>query len=415
MIRTALLSCVLFLAALAPRAEAQALNLEFLPPDVEPNDVCYNAGVAAGPDDLTTDGDREVLTDKDRIRFLRRDIRVYSQDDADRYFDFIKVLIARRTGLDAEFNSVDAAFAEVDLWLRAGRMETLHSSGLIEGLRDRVEELSNNQRVTLARFYNDGIGVDADPAFAQELIREAAFGGNARALLEIARLAQQGILIDDWDAPLDLTVTMAFGGILGALDSGVCRRAEQIAQAYLKGDVVAKNPALALAWYRFAADLGRAESAWRVVEFHLNADAAQKDNIELRSYLEQAVRLGISISPGDEAALVASGAVDRAELQAMLGFNYSQDVRRTARSLPEKLELVVNIDGMEAGEDSKYLQYLSEISQVSEAPGRVFERLATETLIRRGRWAGKPRPWNCLRKRCVGGWAGRTKAGPDAG
>src|SRR5690606_34146164 len=148
-----------------------------------------------------------------------------------------------------------------------------------------------------------------DRAFAQELIREAAYGGNANALLEIARLAGQGALIEGWDAPLDLTVTMAFGGILGALDSGVCRRAERIAQAYLKGDVVKANPALALAWFRFAADMGRAESAWRVVEYHLNADAAQKDNIEMRRYLEQAVRRGISLSDDQQAVLVASGAV----------------------------------------------------------------------------------------------------------
>jgi len=262
-------------------------------------------------------------------------------------------------------------------------------TGLIDGLRDRVDEMSNNQRVILARFYADGIGVAQDRAFAQELIREAAYGGNANALLEIARLAQSGTLIEQWDAPLDLTVTMAFGGILGALDGGVCRRAERIAQAYATGDVVTANPALALAWFKFAADMGRAQSAWRVVEFHLNADAAQKDNTELRRYLRQAVRRGAPVSEGQRDALVNSGAVNKQELEEILGFNHSQDNGRTNRSIVPFLQLQVNIPEIEPDGGTLYLRYLREIAEIADAPGRVFDRLGVETLISKGRWAAE--------------------------
>ena len=389
MIRSLFICAGLALTPFAQNAAAQTVTLDFLPPQMEPRDICAPVARPPKPDDLTVDGQDIELTDEDRIRYLRRDIRVYSDEDADRYFNFIDALITRRGAIDAEFTFVDQTFERIDLWLRAGRLEGLQEAGLIDGLRARLAEIGNNERVTLARFYADGVGVSQDKAFAQELIREAAYGGNALALLEIARLAQNGELIEGWDAPLDLTITMAFGGVLGGLDRGVCRRAEQIAQAYIKGDVVTANPALARAWFRFAADMGRAESAWRVVEYQLNADAAEQDNIELRHYLKQAVRLGINMTGAQEAALVSSGAVTQSELAEILGFNHAQDGRRTQKSLTPLLQLVVNIDGIDADEDSLYLDYLREIIEMPEAPGRVFDRLAGETLVRRGRWAGE--------------------------
>lgn len=390
MLRPLTLIAALILTPVTVQAQAaDRLNLDFLPPVLEPRDVCFASPIVSGPDDLTVEGANEELTDEDRIRYLRRDIRTYSRDDANGFFAFIEALIARRAQIDVSFTEIDATFARIELMLQAGRMDQLVSEGLIEALRDRVETLNNGQLMTLARFYTDGTGVVADPAFAQELIREAAYGGNAAALLDIARLAQQGILIEGWDAPLDLTVTMAFGGILGALDSGVCARAERIAQEYIKGDLVAPNPALALAWFRFAADMGGAEAAWRVVEFHLNGDVETLDNIELRRYLEQAVRLGIAVDDGAGDALVSSGAITREDLTRVLGFNYPQDARRTRSAINPLLQLVVNIDGAEADEDGLLLKYLAETAQIPEAPGRVFNRLAGEVLVRKGRWAGE--------------------------
>lgn len=394
---------------IASFARADTVTLDFLPPVMEPRDICFAPSGPRAPDDLEVDGSDTELTDLDRIRYLRRDIRRHMDEDANGYFDFIDALITRRGELDADFTPVDQALARVDLWLRAGRLDALKDARLIDRLRARVGEMTNNQRVTLARFYAEGLGVDQDLAFAQELIREAAYGGNAKALLEIARLAQEGTLIEGWDAPLDLTVTMAFGGILGALDSGVCRRAEQIAQAYLKGDVVTANPALALAWFRFAADMGRAESAWRVVEFYLNADEAQKDNVALRRYLEQAVRLGIAVNPSYQAAIVSSGALSAEELAEVLGFNHSQDARRTRNAIAPHLQLSVKIDAMEVGGTSEYEKYLREIAQMPEAPGRVFDRLAGDVLIHRGRWAGEAEAMALLEEAVKRGDANGTR------
>jgi TPR repeat protein len=169
----------------------------------------------------------------------------------------------------------------------------------------------------------------------------------------------------------------------------VCRRAERIAQEYTRGEVVAANPALALAWYRFAADMGGADASWHLVQHHLNADAAEKDNLELRRYLEQAVRLGVDVDEGTQAKLVSSGAIDQPDLQTILGFNHSQDARRPPAAIAPLLDLMVNIDGLEPDEDGLFLQYLREIAQMPEAPGRVYDRLAREIMVRKGRWAGE--------------------------
>ncbi|APX14278.1 sel1 repeat family protein [Tateyamaria omphalii] len=383
------LTLILALTPVAAHAQTVPLELDFLPPQIAPRDVCVPAPANPQQNDLTVEGTEDELTDRERIRYLRRDIRNYTTEDANRFFDFISALIERRSDIDETFTELDAAFARIELMLRAGRMQAMSDDGIVVQLRERVGDMTNTQRLVLSRYYQDGIGVDPDPAYAQALLREAAFGGNADALLEIARLEQEGRLVEGWDAPLDLTVNMAFGGILGGLDRGVCRRAARIAQEYIRGDLVAANPANALAWFRFAADLGGADAAWRVVEFHLNADAAQKDNIELRTYLERAVRLGVAVDDTAGAALVSSGALSEAELSQILGFNHSQDDRRTRASITPLLQLVVNIDGMEADDDGPFLQYLREIAEMPEAPGRVFDRLAGEVLVRKGRWAGE--------------------------
>ena len=160
-------------------------------------------------------------------------------------------------------------------------------------------------------------------AYAHDLIREAGLGGNVDALTAIARMQLQGSPLPGWDAPLDLTVTLAFGGMLGQMNAAVCGRAERIAREYLNGDVVTRNPRIAYAWYRFAADLGGSTAAWRVVEFQLEAGAIQKDNALMPHYLQLAVVRGVTVAPEQAERLAAAGNIDAATLQGILGYNFS--------------------------------------------------------------------------------------------
>ncbi|WP_428926231.1 hypothetical protein [Marinibacterium sp. SX1] len=379
--------------ATAQTAPAEArplpLPLAFLPPDMAPQDLCNRTSTPTGQTDLTTEGGEEELTDAQRIRFLSGDILTYQRRDAVLYFDFINALITRKAQLDPGFAGVEETLARINLYQRAERFDALAASGLVAGLERNREALANNHLVRLAQYYRMGLGVPRNEALAQEMIRDAAYGGHAGALLEIASMQARGRMVDGWAAPLDLTVTMAFGGMLGEMTPSVCRRAERIAEEYLKGELVAFNPEIALAWRRFAADLGGAEAAWRVVEYHLNAPAERKDTAELRHYLRRAVGLGRNVTAAEADMLAASGQITPGDVAAILGENPSAEGNRAARSLIPFLQLDINIDGKTADDDSLYLQYLEEIATLPQAPGHVFTRLADEVAVRRGRWAAE--------------------------
>lgn len=382
-----LLTAALLLAPLP--ATARTLDIAFLPPAVEPQDLCVPGSAEPSPDDPHIGRGENVLTDRLRLRFIVRDIRRLQAEDADRWFDFIMTLIDWRARIDTKFTEIDAEIARIQLYAEAGRLDQLRAEGRIARLRSDDIRLEAAQRMALAPFWLNGLGVDADIPYAQSLIREAAFGGNPEALMTIARMELRGEAMPEWDAPLDLTVTLAFGGILGPMNANVCAHAERIAREYLNGEVVTPNPEIAHAWYRFAADLGGGEAAWRVVEFHLNAPAERKDNAELVRYLRLAVARGITLDDSQIAAVKSTGALDEAQLAEILGFNHSSRNPGEGASIIPFLQLSVNIDGEKAEEDGPYLAYLREVAQLDTAPGFVFTQLAIETMTRRGRWAAE--------------------------
>jgi TPR repeat protein len=385
-----LLSLPLALALAGGPAGARTLDLAFMPPAVEPQDLCRAGPAEPLEDDLEIDPGQEGLTDTLRLRYLQRDIRRLSAEDADRWFDFILTLIDWRETLDEDFAGTEALLARIRLYVDAGRLEALREAGLIDRLRQGGTQTTGAQKMALAQYYLNGIGVAEDAEYARGLIRDAAYGGNAEALLSLARMDLQGNPVAGWDAPLDMTVTLAFGGMLGQMNAQVCRHAERIAQEYLNGDVVSRNTDIAYAWYKFSADLGGAEAAWRLVEFHLDAVAAVKDNAEMLKYLRLAVARGITVEEGQAERIKSAGDLDEATLRQILGYNFSADTGRGRPSVSGYFQLAVNLDGDFADPDSPYLEYLRELTRFDTAPGTVFTTLAKEVLVRRGQWAGEP-------------------------
>ena len=384
-----------FMAALAVPAltaglplRADTLDLAFMPPQVVAQDLCI-PGASTPEDDLDIGLGDDDLTDELRLRYIRRDIRNLQAEDADRWFDFILTLIGWQAELDPEFAGTPALLARIALHIDAGRLDALRALDLIGQLRSGNAVLSSRSRMQLAQYYLNGIGVTQDTGYATGLIRDAAYNGHPDALLAIARMLLQGQEVAGWDAPLEMTVTLALGGMLGQMNADVCRHAERIAQEYLNGDVLTRNPEIALQWFRFGADLGGASAAWRVVEFHLEADAARKDNAEMLTYLSLAVARGITVDTVMAERIRAVAVADEATLRQIMGFNFSADTGRGRPSLSRFLQLSVNLDSDQADPDSVHLQYLTELTRFDTAPGWVFTALADEVLVRRGRWAGE--------------------------
>lgn len=378
---------VLALAWVTP-ARADTLDLAFMPPAVVPQDLCI-PGATTAQDDTDLGIGADELTDDLRLRFIQRDIRNLQAEDARRWFDFIMTLIDWEAELDPVFAETGAVLAKIALYIDAGRLDELRELGLIDQLRQSAKPLNNSARMALAQYYLNGTGVTQDAAYASNLIRDAAYGGNPDALFSVARSILNGQPIAGWDAPLDMTVSLAFGGMLGQMNADVCRHAEKIAQEYLNGDVVTRNPEIAYAWFKFGADLGGATAAWRIVEFHLEADAVRKDNDEMLKYLQLAIARGIAVDSVQAEQIRVASNVDEARLREILGFNFSADDGRTRPSLSGYFQLTVNLDSEKPSADSPYLTYLTELTRFDTAPGWVFTVLAKEVLLRHGRWAGE--------------------------
>ncbi len=381
---------VLAVAAITSPAQAKTLDLVFWPPQIEPLNICSLGSSEKKPDDLEVEGDDQDLTNTQRLRFLRRDIQRLRIENPDRWFDFINTLIEWRGALDESITPLATQMDKIQLHIDAERLQALKTAGLIDAIRANNPVLTSQQRLILAQYYQNGIGVDPDVEYARKLVRDAAFAGNAEALLGLARMELEGNPVPGWDAPLDITVTLAFGGLLGQMNASVCRRARRIASEYLNGDIVSRNTDVAKAWYKFAADLGGGESAWRIVEFHLNADAADKDNQEMLKYLRLAVQYGITLEDAQVDQLKTSGNVDEETLRTILGYNLSSDTGRLRPTVSPFFQLSVNLDGVEVDKNSPYIEYLEELSRFDTAPGWVFTVLAKEVLVRRGRWAAEP-------------------------
>jgi TPR repeat protein len=370
-------------------AQARTLDLAFMPPAIEPQNLCMPPPDPDAPANVTEGQSDKGLTDVLRLQYVDRDIRRLQSTDPARWFDFIMTLIDWRARLDPSFAGADEALARIGLYVDAGRFAQLQKDGLIDALRNGGQRLSNAQKMGLAQYYLNGIGVARDTDYALSLIRDAAYGGNAEALMSIARMDLQGQPMPGWDAPLDVTVTLAFGGMLGQMNEAVCGHAERIAREYLDGGVVTRNADIAYAWYKFAADLGGGQAAWRVVEFHLNAEGARKDNAEMLHYLQLAVQRGITLEEGQVQQIKSAGAVDEATLTGILGYNFNADTGRGRPSLSRYLRLSVNLDGDLSEKDGPYLQYLREVAQFPTAPGFVLTLLAKQVLISHGRWSGE--------------------------
>lgn len=380
----------LVLAATAVRAER--LNLSFLPPDLPPSDICNKAPERFGDDETqVTDGetDQETLDDTGRLEFLTRDIRNLRRKDAEGSFDYIMALITRRAELDPAFAGTPETFERIDTYLAAGRIDGLRESGLIQALADRLPDLGWTETVRLSRFYMNGLGVAKDRDFAVGLIVDQAYLGSANALLEVLRMQLRGEEVDGWSVPTDETARLAFGGLIGRLNGGMCARAERMAREYIDGDLLAPNPTLAFAWRKFAADMGGGDTAWRVVEHYLSADGTGMDEVALRHYLQQAVRNGAVILPETVDEVVASSAKTEAEVRRVLGRNHVRTMSSERRSPAGYFDLDVRITPPTISEDGEYFQYLTEVSAYPEAPGHVLTSLAKEIFLRKGRWAGE--------------------------
>ncbi|MEL6838254.1 MAG: tetratricopeptide repeat protein [Pseudomonadota bacterium] len=382
------LTAGVMLMPVAAFGQTGPITLEFRPPEVAPEPICTPR---ASDDDTIafwSSWDGGALPDMS-IPLIKRDMNRLQGIDGRYWLDTVDTLITRIAEIDPGFAGNNALLARIGAMEAAGDFDGIRSQQLVVQLATEADSLSPRLKNALSRFYREGIGVDRDVDVANRLLLEAGHAGNADALLTLSKMALDGNAPAGWDVPTDLAVTMAFGALVGELNPTICDRTARIAREFHNGEVVERNVQLAHDWFRFTADLGDANAAWKVVEYHMEAESFDKDNDVLLHYLYQASDAGLPFAQIELGRLYETGALVERDLTKTLAL-YRAAAATGERPGLTRLSLFLETHAAVYPElDDERYAALQELATLDDAPGWVYTRLAQDVLVREGRWAGE--------------------------
>ena len=375
-------------AVQAQEASANALALEFAPPLIEPVQICE----AREPDIDTTakweEWDGLRLPNVDHA-LIKRDMNRLIQINPGYWSATIQLIIDRLEEVDPSYAGENADLARIKALVAAGAYDELSDRQLVTQLADATTNQSARVKNALAEFYRDGIGVPRDIERANTLLVEAGFAGNADALLALTKMDLDGEGVEGWDLDPSLAVTMAFGSLVGELDASICDRVSRIAREYNNGEIVQHSTQLAHDWFRFAADLGDSNAAWKVVEYHLLAENFAKDNDLLLQYLTQASDDGLPYAQVALGEIYETGSLVEQDLDETLALYRAAATSGQRAGLIRLTQFLEKYPERFGDVDSERVNALRALAEFDGAPGWVFTRLAKGIYETEGRWAGQ--------------------------
>jgi len=376
----------LWLVATPDQARATPATIEFLPPKVDIKPVC----IQRAPDDEVIDRwiswDRTTLP-KLEPWLIQREAQRLRDIDPELYFPIIARMIELLPGADRSVKPQDMEAERIVLYLRAGKINELKGNGALEAFITQAQAGAPKDLDLAAELILTGVADQKDKSKALSYLVDAAYGGNPNALLQLAKRNLEGERVEGWSVDPSLAITMAFGAMVGKLDSGICDRVARIAREYEKGEVVKQDRTISEAWLRFAADLGDGNAAWRVARYHLESADIQKDNAVLMHYLTFAADHGVVAAQSELAHVYEVGAIVAKNLDKSEHY-YRQAIAAGHRSSLIRLaNLYAESDARDAPE--KYVRALNELASLDDAPGWVFARLANLTIDTDGFWKSR--------------------------
>ena len=222
-----------------------------------------------------------------------------------------------------------AAQGHIDAQVNLGIL-FIHDLALAGGSRNpgqarywfgRAAEQGDGQAMAyIARIYLDGDGAPADPAQACEWLRRAGEAGHAEAYNELGVLLGSNRL----GGPDPATAAAAFdrGARLGDM-----RAQFNLANCYLAGAGVEAVPALAIQWYRAAADQGLGNAQYRLAMLLFSGLAGvEPDPASALKWLAKAADRGVCEAQYELARRLRHGeGLARDPLQAMHYYHEAAD------------------------------------------------------------------------------------------
>lgn len=393
---------------LGTSASSETVNLLFEPPEISREPICIASLADEQLDAMWSSWAGDVLPDR-APDLIRRDMKRLMAVDAVKWFATIEKVYALLPSVDSNFGPDKAMLERASLLIAAGRLKELTNQRLVDQLMASKQGGSPKMLNTLSDYLMQGIGVEQDKEKATEMLVAAGYGGNADALLKIVAMEQSGSVVNGWDVPQDIAVTMAFGALVGKLDPLICDRVSRIAHEYMNGTIVTRDVAMAEKWFRFAADLGDASAAWKVAEMHMRSEDLTKSNDVLVTYLTKAAKGGLPF---------AQVTLGRAyELGALVPQNIAEAGRLYAESAKygDRAGVVRNVLFLQARAKADkanlpaYRAALAKLAKRSDAPGWAFIELAEVVLKEKGRWSGEKEAVALLQKAAALGDPGAAK------
>lgn len=388
--------CTAFLVS-PLQLQAAPLELAFRPPDIAPQVVCTPRPSDADTIAFWQNWDGKPFAGMSSAT-VKRDIKRLQHIDAKAWVPTIEQMINLLVERDKRFAGKNALLTHIQALQAAGQFERIRSLQLVPRLAENSEKASPRIQNALSDLFRDGIGVDRDIALADRLLVQAGYSGNADALLTLSKRALEGEPVAGWDVPTELAVTMAFGSLVGELNATICDRTARIAREYRNGGIVQQDPKLAHDWYRFTADLGDANAAWKVVEYHMQAEEFAKDNATLLKYLQQAADAQLPFAQIELGRIYESGALLPLDLDKALEL-FRQAASSNFRSGLTRLALFLedHADRYQHLQDER-VAALRQLADRDDAPGWVFTRLAAQARADKGHWRALPEMITYLEK-----------------
>ncbi len=386
-----LLTAGMIFAATAMPGRSETINVRFMPPDIEIPKTSVCAPRIRDEDTIAdwTSWDGKTLSKRD-VYATMRDMNRLRDIDAKRFEKIISRVQELLPTIKPNYTEVDALFDKVKLMLAMGESGKVREQGLVKKLL-AIKDHSAGVLNTLSDNLIEGKGIDADRTAGLTLKIKAAYGGNPDAILDLARMSINGENVGNWDIEPELAVNMAFGSLVGILDQGICDRVARIAREYDGGGKNVKaDPAVSLAWYRFAADLGDSYAAWKVAEYNLLSEKIAKDNTVLVKYLTMAADGGNMTAILELGRAYAEGAIVSPDREKALYYYRMAEKAGNQAGLAKQAQLFEETKDASPQDAATYEASLHQLIERESPPPWAFTRLARLIQTRDGVWQSMP-------------------------
>ncbi len=385
MAKSLLMAGVMTMAAGTPGRTA-AIDVRFAPPDVELPKQAVCAPRVRDEDMIAewTAWDQKALPKRATFA-ITRDMNRMRDLDARRFEPIITRIQALMPTVKKNYDETDALFDRVKLMLAKGEGDKVRDEGLVQKLIDAGSHPAGSLN-TLADYLIEGRGIAQDKQAGLKMKVQSAYGGNADAILDLARMTEEGQTVDGWDIEPELAVNMAFGSLVGVLDEGICDRISRVAREYDDGEVVVKDPQLSMAWYRFAADLGDTAAAWEVAELNLLSEKIVKDNDILLKYLEKAADGGNMAAILEMGRLYAEGALVPRDRKKAFDYFKQAEAAGNQAGIIKQAQLLEQTKDRSPEDAAAYEDLLRRLIARNDPPPWAFTRLARVIQARDGIW-----------------------------